>query len=307
KPGISEIKVIRCDNGTEFKNREMNQFCKMKSIIRQYSVARTPQQNGVSERRNKTLIEAAGTMLADSTLRTTFWSEAVNTACYVQNRVLVVKPHNKIPYELFHSRTPGLSFMRPFGCPVTILNTKDHLVKFDGKAYEEFFIGYSVNCKAFRVFNNRTRIVEENLHIRFSKNTPNILGSEPNWLFDIDELTKLMNYKPVVAENQSNGNACTKACDDASKARMETIPGKDYILLSLWTTDPLISQESKSSQNDGFQPLSDDGKKVDEDPRQKSECKDQEKEDNVNITNNVCKTHMKNTINLKFSFTSMNS
>nr|GEY88535.1 hypothetical protein [Tanacetum cinerariifolium] len=79
----------------------------------------------------------------------------------------------------------------------------------------------------------------------------------------------------------------TKACDDVRKARMETVPGKDYILLSLWTIDPLISQESKSSQDDGFQPSSDDGKKVDENPRQESECKDQEKEDNVINTNNV--------------------
>ncbi|GJZ86079.1 putative ribonuclease H-like domain-containing protein [Tanacetum coccineum] len=184
-----KVKVIRCDNGTEFKNREMNQFCEMKGILRQFSVARTPQQNGVAERRNRTLIEAARTMLADSKLPTTFWAEAVNTACYVQNRVLVVKPHNKTPYELFHGRTPTLSFMRPFGCPVTILNTIDHLGKFDGKADEGFFVGYSLNSKAFRVFNSRTRIVEENLHIRFSESTPNVVGSGSDWLFDIDVVT----------------------------------------------------------------------------------------------------------------------
>ncbi|GJS77738.1 putative ribonuclease H-like domain-containing protein [Tanacetum coccineum] len=87
---------------------------------------------------------------------------------------------------------------------------------------EGFFVGYSINSNAFRVFNSRTRIVEENLHVQFSENTPNIAGSGPNWLFDIDALTKSMNYKPVVVGNQSNGNACTKACDDAGKARMET-------------------------------------------------------------------------------------
>nr|GEV58609.1 ribonuclease H-like domain-containing protein [Tanacetum cinerariifolium] len=184
-----------------------------------------------AERRNRTLIEAARTMLADSKLPTTFWAKGVNTACYVQNRVLVVKPHTKTPYELFIGRTPTLSFMRPFGCPVTILNTKDHLGKFDDKADEGFFVRYSINSKAFRVFNSRTRIVKENLHIRFSENTPNVAGSGPAWLFDIDALTKSMNYKPVVAGNQSNGNVGTKACNDASKARMETVPGKDYILL----------------------------------------------------------------------------
>ncbi|GJY54213.1 retrovirus-related pol polyprotein from transposon TNT 1-94, partial [Tanacetum coccineum] len=222
--------------------------------------ARTPQQNGVAERRNRTLIEAARTMLADSKLPTTFWAEAVNTACYVQNKVLVVKPHNKTLYELFHSRTLTLSFIRPFGYPVTILNIIDHLGKFNGKADEGFFVGYSLNSKAFRVFNSRTRIVEENLHIRFSESTPNVVGSGPDWLFDIDALTRIMNYEPIVTSTQSNGFAGTKASDNA---------------------DP------KSSYDDGSKPSSDDEKKVDEDLRKDSECNDQEKEDNVNITNNV--------------------
>ncbi|GJU95933.1 ribonuclease H-like domain-containing protein [Tanacetum coccineum] len=92
--------------------------------------------NGVAERRNRTLIEAARTMLVDSKLPTTFWAKAVNTACYVLNRVLVIKPHNKTPYELIRGRTPLIDFMKPFGCLVTILNTRDHLGKFDGKADE---------------------------------------------------------------------------------------------------------------------------------------------------------------------------
>ncbi|GKC59303.1 putative ribonuclease H-like domain-containing protein [Tanacetum coccineum] len=220
-----KVKVIRCDNGTEFKNSVMNQFCEMKGIMIKFSVARTPQQNGVAERKNKTLIEAARTMLIDSKLPTNFWAEVVNTACYVQNRVLVVKPHNKTPYELLHGRTPTLSFLRPFGCPVTILNTKDHLGKFDGKADEGFFVGYSLNSKAFRVFNSRTRIVEESLHIRFSENTPIIAGSQ------------------------------------ASK---ETKPGRKYILLPLWTPDPPFSQDPKSSDDEGFKPSNDDDQKDEE-------------------------------------------
>nr|GEU78113.1 reverse transcriptase domain-containing protein [Tanacetum cinerariifolium] len=216
----------------------------MKGILRQFSVARTPQQNGVAERRNTTLIEAARTMLAVSKFPTTFWAEAVNTACYVQNKVLVVKPYNKTPYERFHGRTPTLSFMRPFGCLVTILNTIDHLGKFDGKADEGFFIGHSLNSKAFRVFNSRTKIVKENLHIRFIESTPNVIGSGPDYLYDIDKLTRTINYEPIVA-------------------------------------DP------KSSNDNGSKPSSDDEKKVDEDPRKENECNDQEKEDNVNSTNNV--------------------
>ncbi|GKE27437.1 retrovirus-related pol polyprotein from transposon TNT 1-94 [Tanacetum coccineum] len=282
-----KVKVIRCDNGTEFKNKEMNQFCEMKGILRQFSLARTPQQNEVAERRNRTLIEAARTMLADSKLPTTFWAEAVNTACYVQNRVLVVKPYNKTPYELFHGRTPTLSFMRPFRCHVTILNTIDHLGEFDGKADEGFFVGYSLNSKTFRVFNSRTRIVEENLHIRFSENTPNVVGSGPDWLFDIDALTRTMNYEPIITGTQSNSFAGTKASDNEGQARKETEPIKNYILIPLWTADPLFSQDPKSSHDDGSKPSSDNGKKVDEDPRKDCKFNDQEKEDNVNNTNNV--------------------
>ncbi|GJU54259.1 putative ribonuclease H-like domain-containing protein [Tanacetum coccineum] len=252
--------------------------------------SRTPQQNGVAKRKNRTLIEAARTILVDYKLPTTFWGEAVNTTCYVQNRVLVTKPHNKTPCEIFLGRKPALGFMIPFGCLVTILNTIDHLGKFDGKANEGFFVGYSINSKSFRVFNSRTRIVEENLHVQFSENTPNIAGNGPDWLFDIDALTKSMNYKPVVAGNQSNGNAGTKACDDAGKARMETVPGKDYILLPLWPADLPFSQNSKSSPDAGFKPSVDNEKKVTEEPGKEGgdSNNDQEKEDdNVNSTNNV--------------------
>nr|GEY74122.1 putative ribonuclease H-like domain-containing protein [Tanacetum cinerariifolium] len=96
--------------------------------------------------------------------------------------------------------------MRPFGCPVTILNTIDPLRKFDGKADEGFLVGYSVNSKAFRVFNSRTSIVQETLHINFLENKPNVVGIGPKWLFDIDTLTKSMNYQPVVAAIQPNHN-----------------------------------------------------------------------------------------------------
>ncbi|GJU11918.1 putative ribonuclease H-like domain-containing protein [Tanacetum coccineum] len=290
-----KVKVIRCDNGTEFKNKVMNQFCEMKGIKREFSVARTPQQNGVAERKNRTLIEAARTMLADSKLPTTFWAEAVNTACYVQNRVLVIKPHNKTPYELFLGRKPALSFMRPFGCPVTILNTLDHLGKFDGKADEGFFVGYSTNSKAYRVFNSRTRIVEENLHVKFSEETPNIAGNGPNWLFDIDALTISMNYKPVVAGNQTNGNAGTKENIDAGQDGKKIVPDQKYILLPLLTSDPSLSKRSKDSPDVGFKPSGEEEKMESEHPEnENSEVPNteeprvnQEQDANVNSTNNI--------------------
>ncbi|GJS41189.1 putative ribonuclease H-like domain-containing protein [Tanacetum coccineum] len=169
-----KVKTIRSDNGTEFKNRIMNEFCEMKGIRREFSVARTPQQNGVAERKNRTLIEAARTMLADSKLPTTFWVEAVNN-CYA------------------------------------------------------FQKGYSINSKAFRVFNTRTRFVEENLHINFLENKPNVAGTGPNWMFDIDTLTMSMNYQPVFAGNQTNGNADEIADDARKKNGVEDTAKKDDI------------------------------------------------------------------------------
>nr|GEU73547.1 hypothetical protein [Tanacetum cinerariifolium] len=159
--------------------RVIHVFYEEKCIKREYNVARTPQQNRVAERRNKTLIEAARTMLADSKLPTTFWAEAVNTACYVRNRVLVVKPYFKTLYELFKG-------------------------KFDGKSNEGIFAGYSTVSKAFRVYNIRTRKVEENMHITFLENKPITAGGGPEWLFDIDALSKSMNYAPVPAGTTSN-------------------------------------------------------------------------------------------------------
>nr|GEW88511.1 hypothetical protein [Tanacetum cinerariifolium] len=138
-----KVKIIRSDSGTEFKNQDLNQLCGMKRIKRAFSVARTPQHNGIAKRKNRTLIEGARTMLADLLLPILFCAEVVNTACYVQNRVLVTKPHNKTPYELLLGRTPSICFMRPFGGPMTILNTLDPLGKFDGKADEGFLVGYS--------------------------------------------------------------------------------------------------------------------------------------------------------------------
>nr|GEW37496.1 putative ribonuclease H-like domain-containing protein [Tanacetum cinerariifolium] len=219
-----KVKVIRSDNGTEFKNSDLNQFCELKGIKREFSIPRTPQQNVIAERKNKTLIVAARTMLADSLLPIPFWAEA--------NRVLVTKPHNKTPYELLHGRTPSIGSMRPFGCPVTILNTLDPLGKFEGKVDEGFLVGYSVNSKAFRVFKSRTRIVQETLHVNFLKNKPNIAGSGPTWLFISDSLTMTINYQPVTARNQSNPSAGFQDEFDAEKAGEEVT--QQYMLFPMW-------------------------------------------------------------------------
>ncbi|GJR13137.1 putative ribonuclease H-like domain-containing protein [Tanacetum coccineum] len=227
------VKIIRCDNGTEFKNHIMNEFCAKKGIKREFSVAKTPQQNDVAERKNMTLIEAARTMLADSLLPIPFWAEAVNTACYVLNRVLVTKPQNKTPYELLMGKPPSISFMRPFGCPLTILNTLDSLGKFDGKSDEGYLLGYSTTCKAFRVYNKRTKRVEENLHIDFLEDQPNVAGKGPDWMFDLDFLTNTMNYIPVSVENQVTVDAGIQESNVASASGKNNEVSQEYILLPI--------------------------------------------------------------------------
>nr|GEU41921.1 copia protein [Tanacetum cinerariifolium] len=141
-------------------------------------------------------------------------------------KALVTKSYNKTPYELLNSRTPRLDFMRPFGCPVTIVNIIDPFGKFEGKVDEGFLVGYSITSKAFRVFNTKTKNVEENLHVRFLENKPYVTGTRPNWLFDIDSLKNSMNYIPVSVGNQTdknagpqdtNGHANDKAADDKPK------------------------------------------------------------------------------------------
>nr|GEU47476.1 hypothetical protein [Tanacetum cinerariifolium] len=203
------------------------------------------------KKKNRTLIKAVRTMLADSLLPITFWAEEVNTACYVLNKALVIKTQNKTHYELLNGRTPRLYFMRPFGCLDTILNILDPLGKFEGKADEGFLVGYSVTSKAFRVFNTKTKKIKENLHVRFLENKPNVARTGPNWIFDIDSLTNSMNYIPVFARNKTNknagpqdtnGNASTQDNVDAGKE----VSDQHYIVLPLWSS---ISSTYKSSDD----------------------------------------------------------
>ncbi|GKD12988.1 putative ribonuclease H-like domain-containing protein, partial [Tanacetum coccineum] len=175
-----KVKIIRLDNGTEFKNRVMSEFFEKKGIKRELSVARTPQQNGVAEKRNRTLIEAARTI------------------------------------------------------------------------------------KAFRVYNIRTRKVEENLHVRFLEDKPIIAGDGPKWLFDIDVLTKSMNYVPVVAGTNSNDFVGTKESNGAGHSSKEPGSSQDYILMPLWKDGSLFDSSLKDASNDEPQPSNDAEKKDDE-------------------------------------------
>nr|GEW32391.1 putative ribonuclease H-like domain-containing protein [Tanacetum cinerariifolium] len=153
--------------------------------------------------------------------KTASYAEAVNTACYVLNRVLVTKPQNKTPYELLTGKQPIISYLRPFRCHVTILNTIDQMGKFDGKSDSGFLVGYSLNSKAYRVYNLETKRVEENLHGNFLENKPNVAGKGHAWMFDLDYLTNFINYEPVLVENQANKYVCPKEANNSAGDKLE--------------------------------------------------------------------------------------
>ncbi|KAJ9545329.1 hypothetical protein OSB04_025036 [Centaurea solstitialis] len=143
------VRSIRSDHRTEFKNSTLETFFDQKGISQNFSSVRTPQQNGVAERRNRTLIEAARSMLSEANLATQFWAEAVNTACYTQNRSLIVKRFRRTSYELFRNRKPSIEHLHIFGCVCYILNNKDNLGKFDSKSDDGIFLGYSSISKTY--------------------------------------------------------------------------------------------------------------------------------------------------------------
>nr|GEY14842.1 putative ribonuclease H-like domain-containing protein [Tanacetum cinerariifolium] len=163
-------------------------------------------------------------------------------------KVLVNKSQNKTPYELFNGRTPAIGFLKPFGCHVMIFNTLDNLGKFEAKGDEGYFIGYSMSSKAFRVFNKRTRRVEENLHVEFLENKAIEKGVGPNWLFDIDSLTKSMNYVLVDACTTSTNLSGTK--DAASQEVKKDVSSLRYIALPNLVRDALLEFSSSKPQDD---------------------------------------------------------
>ncbi|GJR29009.1 retrovirus-related pol polyprotein from transposon TNT 1-94 [Tanacetum coccineum] len=144
------VRFIRTDNGTEFVNQVMSEYYEGVGIFHQKSVPRTPQQNGVVERRNRTLVEAARTMMIFSKAPMFLWAEAVATACYTQNRSLIHTRHNKTPYELVHDKKPDLTFFRVFGALCYPTNDSENLGKFQAKADIGIFVGYAPSRKGKR-------------------------------------------------------------------------------------------------------------------------------------------------------------
>ena len=164
-----KIKKIRSDNGKEFDNTNIEEYCDEVGIKHEFSSTYTPQQNGVVERKNRTLITLARTMLDEYNTSEKMWAEAINTACYASNRLLPHKFLEKTPYELLNGKKPDVSFFRVFGCKCYIYKKRQHLGKFQRRCDIGYLVGYSSKSKAYRVFNHATNMVEETFDVEFDE------------------------------------------------------------------------------------------------------------------------------------------
>jgi len=165
------VRAIRSDNGTEFKNARMKSFCSEQGLDHQFSSPYVPPQNGVVERKNRTLVEMARTMLDEHKTPRRFWAEAINTACYVANRIFLRAFLGKTSYELRYGRCPKVSHFRVFGCKCFILK-KGNLDKFESRSSDGLFLGYALQGRAYRVLNLDTNRIEETCEVTFDETMP---------------------------------------------------------------------------------------------------------------------------------------
>ncbi|GJU74556.1 retrovirus-related pol polyprotein from transposon TNT 1-94 [Tanacetum coccineum] len=195
------IVSIRTDHGREFDNEvQFGEFCNANGITHNFSAPRTPQSNGVVERKNRTLQEMSRTMLNEQSLPQKFWCNAIDTSTYILNRILIRAILGKTPYEILRGRKPTLDYFRVFGSKCFILNTKDYLTKFDPKSYEGVFLGYSQNSKAYIILNKHTRKIEESLNVTFDE-TPPPSKTSPLVDDDLDEEEAIREIKKKNLEN----------------------------------------------------------------------------------------------------------
>ncbi|GJV14282.1 retrovirus-related pol polyprotein from transposon TNT 1-94 [Tanacetum coccineum] len=194
--------VIVDDYSREFNNEvQFGMFCNANGITHNFLAPRTPQSNGIVERKNKTLQEMSRTMLNEKSLPQKFWCNAVDTSTYILNRILIRAILGKTPYELLRGRKPTLNYFRVFGIKCFILNTKDYLTKFDPKSYEGIFLGYSQNSKAYINLNKHPRKVEESLNVTFDETPP---PSKTSPLVDDDLDEEEANYGLMKKKNLKN-------------------------------------------------------------------------------------------------------
>jgi hypothetical protein len=178
-----KVKKIRSDNGSEFKNLQVEEYLEEEGVKHEFSAPYTPQQNNVVERKNRTLIDMVRTMLGELKTPERFWSEAVNTACHAIKRLYLHRLLKKTSYELLTGNKPNVSYFRVFGSKFYILVKKGRHSKFAPKAVEGFLLGYDSNTKAYRVFNKSSGLVEVSSDVVFDET-----NGSPREQVDLDDI-----------------------------------------------------------------------------------------------------------------------
>ncbi|GJS23846.1 putative ribonuclease H-like domain-containing protein [Tanacetum coccineum] len=165
----AQVRIVRNDKGTEFLNKTLHAYFSLEGIEHQTSTARTPEQNGVVERRNGTLVEAAQTMLSAAKVPFFFWAEAIATTCFTQNCSLVIPRHEKTPYHIINGRKPSVKFFHIFGSLCYIVRDGENLYQMKGKGDACIFVRHSTQSRAYQVYNKRTRVIVKTIHVNFDE------------------------------------------------------------------------------------------------------------------------------------------
>nr|GFA68246.1 hypothetical protein [Tanacetum cinerariifolium] len=201
----AQVRVVRTDKGIEILNQTLHAYFAVEGIQRQTSIVRTPEQNGVVERRNCTLVEAARTMVSAAKVPLFFWAEAIATACFTQNRSLVIPRHEKTPYHIINDRKLSVEFFHIFGSICYIVRDGENLDKMKEKGDECIFVGYSTQSRAYRVFNKRTQVIMESIHVNFDE-LP-LMASDQNCSDPVPECqTMALNHDSLCPAIQRQAN-----------------------------------------------------------------------------------------------------
>nr|GEU50901.1 hypothetical protein [Tanacetum cinerariifolium] len=249
------VLCVRTDNDTEFKNKTLANFFDEVGITQQFSAARTPQQNGVVEKRNRTLVEAARTMLTFVNLPSFLWAEAILTACFTQNRSIIHKRFDKTPYELMNKRKPKIKFFHVFGCRCYLLNNYEDVRKLKEKGDIGVFVGYSKESAAFRIYNKRTHKIHETVNVNFdeiSKMASKQFSLEPG-LSKLDEMGKSSN--PSVSKGSLFQDFHDEYFDSSKIMKSSTMNVETSIIEEVFheVSESFQGESSLSSLNDDVQ------------------------------------------------------
>ncbi|KAK1698820.1 hypothetical protein QYE76_015517, partial [Lolium multiflorum] len=226
------IMAIRSDNGSEFKNYTLNDFLSDEGIRHQYSAAYTPQQNGVAERKNRTLMDMARSMMAEYKSRYNFWAEAISTACHSSNRLYLRKGLNKTPYEILTGNKPNISYFKVFGCKCFYKIKGVRLSKFAPKALEGIFVGYGAESHTYRIFDVSSGIIIESCSVKFEENDGSQVGQVDVCAGDEIPQDAIVRmgvgfFRPIEGHGvASREELCSTTVEPSSSQHQQTLPSE---------------------------------------------------------------------------------